>query len=120
MLDAYGEEWHSSQISTVNDDESIVVDSDPEKESISEAKSSKASKNEPKRYKPQSEIMQFFCRWQQSQLVEPTLTEKIPSEKTDKSKQWTDWKAKAQREKMRKREEERRKKQGQSSTDQRR
>ena len=64
--------------------------------------------------------MQFFCRWQASQLVEPTLTEKIPSEKTDKSKQWTDWKAKAQREKQRKREEERRKKEGRSSTDQRR
>lgn len=104
----------------MNDDESIVVDSDPEKVPISAEKSSKASKNEPKRYKPQSEIMQFFCRWQPSQLVEPTLTEKIPSEKTDKSKQWTDWKAKAQREKQQKREEERRKKQGRSSTDQRR
>jgi hypothetical protein len=40
-----------SHISIVNDDESIVVDSDPEKEPISVGKSSKASKNEPKRYK---------------------------------------------------------------------
>ncbi len=70
LLDAYGEESQSSHISIVNDDESIVVDSDPEKEQISAGKSSKASKNKPKRYKPQSDIMQFFGRRQQSQLVE--------------------------------------------------
>ncbi len=120
LLETYGEDSQSSHISIENDDLSIVIDSDVEKQPKSVQVSSKPRNSAPKPIKGQSEIRDFFGRKQTSQADESALSKRVPSNKSDSSKKWKDWKADATKEKKRKREQERRKKHGGSNTDKRR